>query len=306
MSYKKAETCVVEQVRVIKTRQNEFGEEEPVLVTLKLRYNRCPIIGDKFASRAGQKGTMSQLWPQEDMPFSESGIVPDLIINPHAFPSRMTIGMLLESMASKSGALNGEFYDSTPFKFDEKNRAVDHFGAKLLANGYSFYGAESMYCGTTGVAMKANIYIGLVYYQRLRHMISDKYQVRAMGPVNELTKQPLKGRKRGGGIRLGEMERDSLISHGCAYLLHDRLFTNSDGEIRWMCKKCGSFLTVFDNPNECKKWCKVCDNGDDLTRINVPHVLSYLSNELAAMNVKLTLKVEEPDLNNTNRRIAVN
>ena len=177
MKYKKAETCVVEQVRVLKTRVNESNQHEPLMVTLKMRYNRSPIIGDKFASRAGQKGTMSQLWPEEDMPFTEDGITPDLIINPHAFPSRMTIGMLLESMASKAGSLNGEFYDSTPFKFDEEDRAVDFFGEKLLQNGYSYYGAESMYCGTTGVAMKAHIYIGLVYYQRLRHMISDKYQV---------------------------------------------------------------------------------------------------------------------------------
>ena len=114
-----------------------------------------------------------------------------------------------------------------------------------------------------------------------------------MGPINDLTKQPLKGRKRQGGIRLGEMERDSIISHGCAYLLHDRLFHCSDGEIRWMCQKCGSFMSVFDNPKQNRKWCRLCDSNDDLTRINVPHVLSYLTNELAAMNVKLTLKTED-------------
>lgn len=111
--------------------------------------------------------------------------------------------------------------------------------------------------------------------------------------MNNLTKQPLKGRKRRGGIRLGEMERDSIISHGCAFLLHDRLFHNSDGEIRWLCKICGSFMTVFDNPKQGRKWCKICQTDNNLTRINVPHVLSYLSNELAAMNVKLTLKVKE-------------
>jgi len=293
LKYKKAEKCIVEQVRVIQTRANEYHQQEPVIVTLKLRYDRSPIIGDKFASRAGQKGTLAQLWPQENMPFTQSGIVPDLIINPHAFPSRMTIGMLLESMASKGAALNGEFYDSTPFKFNEENRAVDHFGAKLLKHGYSYYGAEEMYSGTTGVVMKAEIYIGLVYYQRLRHMISDKYQVRAMGPVNTLTKQPLKGRKRKGGIRLGEMERDSIISHGCAYLLHDRLFHNSDGEVRFVCTKHESFMTVLYNAKEAKMWCKLCDSDMYLKRINVPHVLSYLSNELAAMNVRLSLQVRD-------------
>eukprot|EP01084_Bolivina_argentea_P266979 453030_1 len=291
--YRKSEACIIEQIRIIRTHKNEFNVEEPIIVSIKLRYNRFPIIGDKFASRAGQKGTLAQLWPQRDMPFTSDGIVPDLIINPHAFPSRMTIGMLLESMASKVGALNGEYYDSTPFKFDEENRAVDHFGGKLLSAGYNYYGSEQMYSGVTGVAMIAEIYIGLVYYQRLRHMISDKYQVRALGPVNNLTKQPLKGRKRRGGIRLGEMERDSIISHGCAYLLHDRLFHNSDGEIRWMCKKCKGFISVFDNPKYQKKWCKICNNGDNLTRINVPHVFAYLTNELAAMNVKLNLTVKE-------------
>ncbi len=232
--YRKTEPCIIEQIRIIKTNLNEFNKEETIIVTLKLRYDRSPVIGDKFASRAGQKGTLAQLWPQRDVPFTSDGIVPDLIINPHAFPSRMTVGLLLESMASKVGSLNGEYYDSTPFKFDEENTAVDHFGSKLLANGYNYYGSEQMYSGITGVAMVAEIYIGLVYYQRLRHMISDKYQVSALEPVNNLTKQPLKGRKRRGGIRLGEMERDSIISHGCAYLLLDRLFHNSDGEIRWM------------------------------------------------------------------------
>ena len=125
--------------------------------------------------------------------------------------------------------------------------------------------------------------------------------------MNNLTKQPLKGRKRRGGIRLGEMERDSIISHGCAFLLHDRLFDNSDGEIRWICKKCASFMTVYDNPNLQKKWCRICKNDDNLTRINVPHVLSYLSNELAAMNVKLTLKIKEDKIDtNCMQKIVLN
>lgn len=288
--YRKDEPCIVEQVRFI-----DSGHKEPQIMTIKLRFNRNPIIGDKFASRAGQKGTLAQLWPQEDMPFTDSGIVPDLIINPHAFPSRMTIGMLLESMAGKSGALHGEFYNGSPFQSDiENGNQLDKFGSLLLKKGFNYFGSESMYAGTTGEHMKCEIYIGLVYYQRLRHMISDKYQVRATGPVNMLTKQPLKGRKRKGGIRLGEMERDSLISHGCAFLLHDRLFNCSDGEQRWLCKRCGSFLSVYFNSDYKRYVCKLCDNSDKyVTRVNLPHVFSYLSNELAAMNVKLTLKVDE-------------
>ncbi|ETO36356.1 DNA directed RNA polymerase i, second largest subunit, partial [Reticulomyxa filosa] len=144
-------------------------------------------------------------------------------------------------MAGKCGGIVGQFFDGTPFKFDEARNdyGVDFFGKILRKNGYNYYGSEQMYTGLTGTLMEAEIYIGVVYYQRLRHMVSDKYQVRALGPINALTKQPLKGRKRKGGIRLGEMERDSLISHGCAFLVNDRLFTCSDGELRYMCKHCG-------------------------------------------------------------------
>lgn len=130
-------------------------------VSIKLRLNRNPVIGDKFASRHGQKGVMSQLWPQENMPFSESGMSPDVIINPHAFPSRMTIAMLVESMASKSGALHGIFQDATPFRFDEKHTAVDYFGQQLLAAGYNYYGNEPMYSGILGCELRADIYIGV-------------------------------------------------------------------------------------------------------------------------------------------------
>ena len=192
------------------------------------RYDRRPIIGDKFSSRHGQKGVLSCIWPAEDMPFSENGIIPDVIINPNAFPSRMTIGMLVESMAGKAGAMHGYFPDSTPFRFDENNRAIDHFGEQLASAGYNYYGSETLYSGSSGLMMEAEIFMGVVYYQRLRHMVSDKYQCRATGPINKYTKQPVKGRKAGGGVRFGEMERDSLISHGASFLLRDRLMTCSD------------------------------------------------------------------------------
>ena len=169
---------------------------------------------------------------------------PDVIINPHAFPSRMTMGMLLESMAGKSGALQGKFQDATPFSFDEDNTAVDYFGKQLAAQGYSYYGSEPLYSGVSGTVMHADIYLGVVYYQRLRHMVSDKSQVRAIGPVNSLTRQPIKGRKRHGGIRLGEMERDALLAHGSSFLLLDRLFNCSDKHVAYVCTnpKCGSLL----------------------------------------------------------------
>jgi len=209
-----------------------------------LRFNRNPVIGDKFSSRHGQKGVLSQLWPEINMPFSESGMRPDCIINPHAFPSRMTIGMLIESMAGKAGAMHGLAQDATPFQFTEEDTAIEYFGDQLLAAGYNYYGNEPMYSGITGQEFAADIYIGVVYYQRLRHMVLDKFQVRTTGPVDPVTRQPVKGRKRAGGIRFGEMERDALIAHGTSFLLQDRLMNCSDYSTAWVCRTCGSLISL--------------------------------------------------------------
>lgn len=223
--YKGPEDGLVDEVRLI---GDDATSTELQKVHIKLRITRSPIIGDKFSSRHGQKGVCSQKWPAVDMPFTESGMQPDIIINPHAFPSRMTIGMFVESLAGKAGALHGIAQDSTPFKFNETHTAADYFGDQLLAAGYNYHGNEAMYSGITGEELKMDIYIGVVYYQRLRHMVSDKYQVRTTGPVHNLTMQPVKGRKRAGGIRFGEMERDSLLAHGVSFLLQDRLMNCSD------------------------------------------------------------------------------
>lgn len=239
--YTDAETAFVEEVRIL---GSETGNEPCQAVSIKLRIPRSPVIGDKFSSRHGQKGVCSQKWPTVDMPFSESGIVPDVIINPHAFPSRMTIGMFVESLAGKSGALHGLAQDSSPWRFDEENTAGHYFGEQLREAGYNFYGNEPMYSGITGGEFAADIYMGVVFYQRLRHMVNDKFQVRTTGPVNQLTGQPIKGRSKGGGIRIGEMERDSLLAHGCAFLLQDRLMNCSDYCKAWVCKACGSFLST--------------------------------------------------------------
>lgn len=164
----------------------------------------------------------------EDLPFTGAGIVPDIIFNPHGFPSRMTIAMMIETMAGKCAAEQGKVYDATPFKFGEDNMAVHYFSKQLEECGYDFYGTEKLYSGTDGRELKADIFFGVVHYQRLRHMVSDKWQVRSTGPVDVLTHQPIKGRKRGGGVRFGEMERDALIAHGAAFILQDRLFHCSD------------------------------------------------------------------------------
>ncbi|CDJ66822.1 DNA-directed RNA polymerase I subunit RPA2, putative [Eimeria necatrix] len=254
--------------------------------SLRLRSVRKPIIGDKFASRHGQKGILSMLWPHEDMPFSESGIVPDILFNPHGFPSRMTIGMLIESMAGKAAAVHGAFQDATAFrefKKQEKTGArwidqeghhgyvlrggryrtpeeeveaqeqgdtpVDYFGKALLASGYQYYGKEELYSGVYGMPLTCHIFTGLIYYQRLRHMVTDKAQVRATGPIDSLTHQPVKGRKRHGGVRFGEMERDALIAHGATALLQDRLLHCSDAHRAFCCPCCGSILSPFQSPD---------------------------------------------------------
>jgi len=288
--------------------------------SIRLRINRNPVVGDKFSSRHGQKGVMSILWPQRDMPFTEGGMTPDIIINPHAFPSRMTIGMLTESMAGKAGSVHARFQDSTPFRFSERHRAVDFFGEQLRAAGYQYHGSEPMYSGITGEQLHADIFVGVVYYQRLRHMVSDKSQVRSTGPINNLTRQPIKGRKKGGGIRFGEMERDSLLGHGTSFLLHDRLMNSSDRHVGVVCRHCGSLLgpamsrgaaaamakrsrtedgVLAASASEpatlgpARGWtCVSCGTGSGCVAMPLPYVFRYLANELAAMNIRITLDLE--------------
>jgi DNA-directed RNA polymerase I subunit RPA2 len=316
IKHKDKEVAYVQAVRVL---GSDTGSASETKVSVTLRLPRQPVIGDKFSSRHGQKGVLSILWPHEDMPFSESGISPDIIINPHAFPSRMTIGMLVESMAGKAGALHGLYQDATPFTFHESGDkvSVDYFGEQLQAAGYNYYGSEALYSGVSGCILQADLYIGVVYYQRLRHMVSDKYQVRSTGPTNELTRQPIKGRKKGGGIRLGEMERDSLLSHGAAFLLQDRLLNCSDRHVAYACSRCGDLLLPATERNivqtagqsrldathrpKLRLFCrnpscvKIAGRGDANDRavepIVLPYVYRYLVNELAGMNVRMKLDV---------------
>ncbi|KAG9150705.1 hypothetical protein Leryth_008151 [Lithospermum erythrorhizon] len=307
-----------------KTRLMKLKGSEPVTVdyvsvdmktrkkaNIRFRRSRNPIIGDKFSSRHGQKGVCSQLWADVDMPFSAvTGMRPDLIINPHAFPSRMTIGMLLESIAAKGGSLRGEFIDATPFPDSVKKSdtsLVVELGAKLAAAGFNYHGSEVLYSGLFGTELECEVFIGPVYYQRLRHMVSDKFQVRSTGIVDQITRQPIKGRKRGGGIRFGEMERDSLLAHGAAYLLHDRLHTSSDHHIADVCSGCGSVLTTaliqparrpvrqmsgLPPPRVPKKvTCVSCKTSKGMETVAMPYVFKYLAAELASMNIKMTLQL---------------
>jgi len=228
--------------------------------------------------------------------------------------------MFVESLAGKAGALHGLAQDSTPFRFDEEHTAGDYFGHQLMKAGYNYYGNEPMYSGITGEELHADIFIGVVYYQRLRHMVNDKFQVRTTGPVTQLTGQPIKGRKKGGGIRVGEMERDSLLAHGTAFLLQDRLLNCSDYSKSWICKECGTFLSVQPTVSEFSKRkgtgavrCRRCATkvegwegkgeiwedgngekwvgGENTTVVAVPGVLKYLDVELGAMGIRLKFNV---------------
>ena len=222
---------------------------------------------------------------------------PDIIFNPHGFPSRMTIAMMIENLAGKAGAIHGLCQDATPFTFSEDpdNEAIDYFARQLEEAGYNYYGTETLYSGVTGVEMKAEIFFGIIHYQRLRHMVSDKYQVRSTGPIDCVTRQPVKGRKKGGGVRFGEMERDSLLSHGATYLLQDRLLHGSDKSRCSICTKCGSFLSpriiagnniISDNS---RAVCVICKDADTIQEFEVPFIFLHLVKELAAINIKVQL-----------------
>ncbi|XP_060043317.1 DNA-directed RNA polymerase I subunit RPA2 isoform X2 [Erinaceus europaeus] len=294
--YKSKENCIVDNIKVC---SNDSGSGKFKCVCITMRVPRNPTIGDKFASRHGQKGILSRLWPAEDMPFSESGMVPDILFNPHGFPSRMTIGMLIESMAGKSAALHGLCHDATPFIFSEENSALEYFGEMLKAGGYNFYGTERLYSGISGIELEADIFIGVVYYQRLRHMVSDKFQVRTTGARDKVTNQPIGGRNVQGGIRFGEMERDALLAHGTSFLLHDRLFNCSDRSVAHVCVECGSLLSpLLEKPppswsamRNRKYNCTVCNRSDTIDTVSVPYVFRYFVAELAAMNIKVKLDV---------------
>jgi len=246
---------------------------------VRVRSVRVPQVGDKFSSRHGQKGTMGMAYRQEDMPWTMEGISPDIIVNPHAIPSRMTIGQLVECLLGKVAALTGEEGDATPFT----DVTVEDISRTLHKCGYQLRGYEVMYNGHTGRRMNARIFIGPTYYQRLKHMVDDKIHSRARGPVQILTRQPVEGRSRDGGLRFGEMERDCMISHGAAQFLKERLFDQSDAYRVHICDICGMIAIANLKKNTFE--CKGCRNKTQISQVNIPYAAKLLFQELAAMAI---------------------
>ena len=289
------------------------SQEGQRIAKVRIREQRIPAMGDKMASRAGQKGTIGMVIPEADMPFTRSGIRPDLIINPHALPSRMTIGQIVECISGKACAHYGSFGDCTPF-VNLRQNMVGFFGELLTKLGFHSSGNEIMYDGMTGTQIESEIFMGPTYYMRLKHMVKDKINYRARGPLTNLTRQPVSGRANDGGLRIGEMERDGVISHGAAYFLKESMMERADAYQITVCNKTG-MLAIY-NPNKNIFFSPMADGpvkytgsitdtltegqlhpiskfGRDFSIVAIPYSFKLFMQELFAMNIRMSLITED-------------
>ncbi|KAG0679709.1 DNA-directed RNA polymerase III core subunit ret1 [Kluyveromyces marxianus] len=271
--YRAPEPSHIDQVMM------SVSDNDQALIKVLLRQNRRPELGDKFSSRHGQKGVCGIIVQQEDLPFNDQGVVPDIIMNPHGFPSRMTVGKMIELISGKAGVLNGSLEYGTCFGGSK----LEDMSKILVDNGFNYSGKDMLYSGITGECLQAYIFFGPIYYQKLKHMVLDKMHARARGPRAVLTRQPTEGRSRDGGLRLGEMERDCVIAYGASQLLLERLMISSDAFEVDVCEKCG--LMGYSG------WCTSCKTTEHVVKMTIPYAAKLLFQELLAMNIAPRLKL---------------
>ncbi len=255
------------------------------LIQVRIRDQRIPEIGDKFTSRHGQKGVIGLVVDAEDMPYSASGIVPDILFNPHGIPSRMTMSHLIELLAGKTGALAGRYVDGTTF---ESERHED-LRKELASLGFREDGTETFYNGRTGEMFKAQIYVGDMYYLKLKHMVANKVHARARGPIQLLTRQPTEGRAKEGGLRLGEMEKDTFVSHGASLLLKERF--DSDKTVVPVCEGCG-LVAIYDEYKK-RSYCPVCGDNTTISNVEMSYAFKLMMDELKSLGIYPRLNLKE-------------
>lgn len=261
--------------------ENEEGNR---LVQVRLRDERIPEIGDKFTSRHGQKGVIGLIVPESDMPFSASGIVPDLIFSPHGIPSRMTISHLIEILAGKTGALAGRYINGTTFDSEPEEKLRE----ELKSLGFRENGVETFYNGITGELMEAKIFVGNMYYLKLKHMVANKLHSRARGPIQLLTRQPTEGRAKEGGLRLGEMEKDTFVAHGASLILKERF--DSDKTIVPVCESCG--LIAIRDEYKGKSYCPVCGENVEISDVEMSYAFKLMLDEFKSLGIYQKMNLE--------------